>query len=84
MTAFNLGNGAGFSVMEVIGEARRVTGKPVRTKEAPRRAGDPARLVASSERARKVLGWSPGKPDLGAILESAWRFLRDHPRGYRS
>ena len=75
LAAFNLGNGQGYSVREVIETARRVTGRPIAVESAPRRPGDPARLVASSERARRVLGWSPASP-LEAIVETAWRYLR--------
>ncbi|MFQ5877777.1 MAG: UDP-glucose 4-epimerase GalE [Acidobacteriota bacterium] len=81
---FNLGNGSGFSVREVVDAARRVTGRAVPVRDAPRRAGDPERLVASSERARRVLGWTPRRADLAGIVESAWRFLREHPEGYRA
>jgi UDP-glucose 4-epimerase len=75
----NLGNGAGYSVREVIDAARRVTGHPIPTDEAPRRAGDPARLVASSVRAREQLGWRPTRPDLDEIVADAWRHRRDGP-----
>lgn len=77
--SFNLGNGKGFSVREVIETSEQVTGMPVGFEVAPRRAGDPARLVASSERARKELGWSPRWTDLESIIESAWRWHRDQP-----
>ena len=70
--AFNLGNGAGFSNQEVVEAARRVTGKELPVEIAPRRAGDPARLVADSTRAREVLGWTPEYPDLDSIIQSAW------------
>lgn len=70
--AFNLGNGAGFSNLEVVETARRVTGHPLPVEMAPRRAGDPARLVADSTRARKDLGWTPEHPDLADIIKSAW------------
>jgi UDP-glucose 4-epimerase len=80
--AFNVGNGAGFSVSEVIETARRVTAHPIPAEVRPRRAGDPARLVASSEKARRVLGWQPRMPELRAILETAWRWHRAHPEGY--
>jgi len=70
--AFNLGNGAGFSNQEVVEAARRVTGKELPVEIAPRRAGDPARLVADSTRAREVLGWTPEHPDLDSIIQSAW------------
>jgi UDP-glucose-4-epimerase GalE len=78
--AFNLGNGDGFSVLEVIEAARRVTGRPIESRAVPRRPGDPARLVASSERARRTLGWTPRHPDLDGILHSAWTHLRKRPR----
>jgi UDP-glucose-4-epimerase GalE len=71
---FNLGNGSGFSVLEVIEAARRVTGRPIAVRSEARRPGDPARLVASSARARAELGWSPAASDLGTILETAWRY----------
>lgn len=83
-SAFNLGNGAGFSVLEVIAAARVVCGRPITTVSAPRRPGDPPTLVASSARARSELGWEPRRPGLEAIIETAWRFLRDHPQGYAS
>ncbi len=79
---YNLGNGAGFSVKEVIEAARGVTGRPISVRAAPRRPGDPETLVASSDRARRELGWSPRFPSLEEILETAWRFLRSHPSGY--
>jgi len=81
--AFNLGSGDGFSVREVIDVVRRITGRPLATVEAPRRPGDPATLVASSERARRVLGWEPRLADLETIVETAWRWHRDRPRGWR-
>ena len=68
----NLGNGRGFSVREVVAAARRVTGHPIPAEEAPRRAGDPAVLVASSERARQLLGWRPQTADLDRIVADAW------------
>jgi UDP-glucose 4-epimerase len=72
--AFNLGNGSGFSVQEVIDAARRVTGRPIEVVDAPRRPGDPARLVADATLARKVLGWSPSYTSIGRIVEDAWRW----------
>ncbi len=81
---FNLGNGVGFSVREVIETARRVTGHPIPTKETPRRAGDPAQLIASSEKAKTVLGWKPQYDDLETIISSAWRWHQSHPHGYES
>lgn len=79
---FNLGNGVGYSVREVIENARKVTGHPIPATETPRRAGDPARLVASSEKARKILGWSPVHDSLEEIIESAWNWHKNHPNGY--
>ncbi|QLE72417.1 UDP-glucose 4-epimerase GalE [Streptomyces rectiverticillatus] len=75
----NLGNGNGFSVHEVIETVRKVTGHPVPQIAAPRRAGDPAVLVASAERARETLGWTPSRPDLAAIVADAWEFARRGP-----
>ncbi|WP_019398129.1 UDP-glucose 4-epimerase GalE [Pseudoxanthomonas sp. GW2] len=75
--AFNLGNGRGFSVREVIAAAAEVAGRDIPCEAAPRRAGDPAVLVASSVRARRELGWSPEWTDLHAIIESAWGWHRD-------
>ncbi len=79
---FNLGNGVGFSNKEVVEAARRVTGHLIPTVIAPRRAGDPARLVASSEKARSVLGWAPRYADLETIIATAWAWHKDHPNGY--
>jgi UDP-glucose 4-epimerase len=79
---YNLGNGQGFSVREVVEVARRVTGHPVPVIESPRRAGDPAVLIASSEKIRRELGWQPRFPDLKGIVESAWQWHRVHPDGY--
>ena len=79
---YNLGNGAGFSNREVIAMTRRVTGHPIPLREGPRRAGDPPVLVASSELARRELGWIPRYPDLREIVESAWEWHRKHPEGY--
>jgi UDP-glucose 4-epimerase len=76
----NLGNGNGFSVKEVVEAARRVTGHPIPVELKPRRPGDPARLVASSERAKKELGWQPRFPQLDEILASAWEW---HQQRYR-
>ena len=74
--AFNLGSGRGASVREVIEAARQVTGRPIAVVERPRRPGDPARLVASHERAVRVLGWRPTRGDLDGIVASAWGFAR--------
>ena len=81
---YNLGSGQGFTVREVIDIARRVTGHPIPVVEAERRAGDPAVLVASSERIKRELGWKRNYPDLVPILQSAWRWHQEHPEGYRS
>ena len=79
---FNLGNGAGFTVKEVIDPARAVTGHPIPAEVAPRRAGDPAQLVASSQKAKDVLGWKPRYDDLATILSTAWAWHRSHPNGF--
>jgi UDP-glucose 4-epimerase len=79
---YNLGSGRGFSVREVVETARAVTGHPIPAVVGPRRPGDPAVLVAGSERIRRELGWEPRFPDLRAIVESAWAWHRAHPRGY--
>ncbi|MEW6567280.1 MAG: UDP-glucose 4-epimerase GalE [Chloroflexota bacterium] len=81
---YNLGNGTGYSVREVIETARAVTGHPLPALEMPRRPGDPPRLVASSERIQRELGWQPRWPELQAILASAWEWHRSHPHGYDS
>ncbi len=81
--AYNLGNGKGFSVREVIEAARRVTGHAIPAIESPRREGDPATLVASSERIRRELGWTPKRPELEDIIRSAWQWSRQNPGGYR-
>lgn len=79
---FNLGNGVGYSVREVIETARKVTGHPIPATETSRRAGDPARLVASSEKAKSVLGWKPVHDSLEEIIASAWNWHKNHPNGY--
>jgi UDP-glucose-4-epimerase GalE len=79
---YNLGNGEGYSVQEVVDVARNVTGRPVASKVTERRAGDPAVLVSSSEKAVGELGWRPQFPDLQAIVESAWNWHKNHPGGY--
>ncbi len=80
---YNLGNGTGYSNREVIETARRVTGHPIPVVEAARRPGDAPRLVASSEKIRRELGWSPRHPELTDIIESAWEWHRNHPHGYQ-
>jgi UDP-glucose 4-epimerase len=79
---YNLGNGAGFSVREVIETARRVMGRPIEAVESPRRSGDPAVLVASSDRIRAELGWKPEKPELEAMISDAWEWMQAHSDGY--
>jgi UDP-glucose 4-epimerase len=79
---YNLGNGNGYSVREVIETSRKVTGKKIVSIESPRRPGDPARLVASSEKIRRELGWIPKYPDLETIVETAWQWHKNHPKGY--
>ena len=79
---YNLGNGSGFSVLQVVEAARIVTGEDIRAEEAPRRAGDPPELVASSDAIRADLGWEPEKPGLEAMISDAWAWMREHPRGY--
>jgi len=78
----NLGTGHGYSVMEVIEAARKVTGREIRVRVEPPRAGDPPRLVADPAKSKVVLGWVPAKSDLHTILDSAWRWHQRHPRGY--
>ena len=80
----NLGTGDGYSVLEVIETARRVTGSEIRVRKEARRAGDPARLVADAAKARRVLGWAPAMSDLSSIIRSAWEWKKRHPRGYDS
>lgn len=79
---FNLGNGVGFSVKEVIEETRCVTGHPIPAKVEPRRAGDPAQLIASSQKAKDVLGWKPKYDDLHTIIDTAWKWHQAHPHGF--
>jgi UDP-glucose 4-epimerase len=79
---YNLGNGQGFTVKEVIDTAREITGHPIPAEIGPRRPGDPAVLIASSERIRRELGWNPEYPNLRDIIGSAWRWHQSHPNGY--
>lgn len=79
---FNLGNGNGFSVLEMLEAARRVTGHPIPAAIEARRAGDPARLVASSDKAREILGWTPEYDSVEQIIADAWRWHQAHPHGY--
>ena len=79
---FNLGNGVGFTVNEVIDTARTVTQDDIPAVIAPRRAGDPAQLIASSAKARETLGWNPEHDSLEEIIASAWKWHKSHPDGY--
>jgi UDP-glucose 4-epimerase len=79
---FNIGNGVGYTVRQVVDAVRTVTGATVQIRECPRRPGDPAALVASSDRIRTELGWAPGCPVLTDIVDSAWRWTLAHPDGY--
>jgi UDP-glucose 4-epimerase len=80
---YNLGNGKGYTVKEVIETARRVTGHPIPSVVGPRRAGDPAVLIASSEAISRELGWEPKFANLEEIVRSAWEWHSAHPHGYR-
>ena len=79
---YNLGNGSGYSVREVIETARRVTGRDIPAAAAPRRPGDPPELVASSARITADLGWTPEYPALETIIETAWQWHEANPDGY--
>jgi UDP-glucose 4-epimerase len=79
---YNLGTGTGFSVREVIAATERVTGGSIEVREAPRRPGDPPRLVAGSELIRSELGWDPRKTELEQMIGDAWEFAQAHPSGY--
>lgn len=84
LRVYNVGNGEGYSVRQVVGAVREVTGLPLPVEELPRRAGDQIATVASSERIRRELGWEPRHADLREIVGSAWRWRQAHPRGYAS
>lgn len=79
---FNLGNGNGFTVKEVVDAARKITGHPIPIKTGVRRLGDPPKLIAGSSKIRKELGWKPVYPDLQSIVESAWHWHQKFPNGY--
>jgi UDP-glucose 4-epimerase len=81
---YNLGNGQGFTVKEVIETCREVTGHPIPATVGPRRPGDPATLIASSDRIRRELAWKPRYPELRTIVEHAWAWHRSHPHGYET
>lgn len=80
---FNLGSSQGYSVKEMLEAAREVTGKEIPAKIAPRRAGDPSVLVASSAKAKKILGWEPKYTDIKHIIQTAWNWHESHPLGYK-
>jgi len=80
---FNLGNGTGFSVKEMIEAASRVVDREIRVQMGARRSGDPAQLIASSDKARRVLGWKPRYTDVQEIIASAWKWQKQHPEGYK-
>lgn len=82
-SVYNLGNGTGFSVKEVVEETRRVTGKEIKAVIEGRRPGDPSTLIATSEKAMKELGWKPRFNTLTQIIETAWKWHQSHPCGYR-
>jgi UDP-glucose 4-epimerase len=79
---YNLGSGTGFSVKEMVDVARRVTGRPIPAKVVERRAGDPAVLIASSDKIKRELGWQPTKDNVEAIIADAWKWHQSHPNGY--
>lgn len=83
-TAINLGNGSGYSVLEVIETAKRITGRKIAVNFEPRRAGDPSHLVADATKARQVLNWKTKYPKLEDIIETAWAWHEKHPNGYES
>lgn len=80
---FNLGSNTGYSVLEMIEAARKVTGHPIPMQIGERRAGDPALLIASSEKAKNILGWQPEFTDIEEIIASAWKWHQGHPNGYK-
>ncbi len=79
---FNLGSGQGFSVKEIIAAAEKVTGQNIKTEIGERRAGDPAQLIAASDKARKILKWTPQFTNIEKIIETAWKWHKNHPNGY--
>jgi UDP-glucose 4-epimerase len=80
-TAFNLGNGRGFSVADVVQTAEQVSGSPIKRDLAPRRSGDPPVLISDSTKAQKLLGWEPKFPNLSEQIDHAWKWLRDEMPG---
>lgn len=81
---YNLGTGSGYSVKQILDAAREVTGRPIPADVAPRRPGDPPRLIAGSGKARSQLGWKPCLEDPRKIIESVWKWMQKHPNGYAS
>lgn len=81
---FNLGNGVGFTVKEVVDVARKVTGHPIPARMEERRAGDPSTLIASSKKAKEILGWKPKYNNLETIIATAWNWHKSHPEGYNT
>jgi UDP-glucose 4-epimerase len=81
---YNLGNGKGYSIMQVVETARQITGHPIPVEIGPRRPGDPDILIADSEQIRQDLGWQPQYPDLYDIIQSAWKWHQAHPSGYEA
>jgi UDP-glucose 4-epimerase len=81
-TVYNLGNGHGYSIRQVLATARRVTGHPIPAENAPRRPGDAPALVASSQKIKEELGWQPRYPSLEAIIRTAWQWHSSHPQGW--
>jgi UDP-glucose 4-epimerase len=79
---FNLGSANGFSVKQMVEAARKATGKEIPAEVGPRRAGDPDSLVASSDKAREILGWAPQYDDVEEIIKTAWTWHQKHPHGY--
>jgi UDP-glucose 4-epimerase len=81
---YNLGIGRGYSVKEIIDAARAVTGREIKVEMSPRRAGDPAKLYANPDKVKRELGWAAKHTDLREIIETAWKWYREHPRGYKA
>ena len=79
---YNLGNGKGYSIMEVLNTAREITGQEIPAVKSARRAGDPATLIADSTRIKEELGWQPEFGDLRQIIQTAWNWHQSHPQGY--
>ncbi|WP_428205979.1 GDP-mannose 4,6-dehydratase, partial [Enterococcus faecalis] len=80
---FNLGSNNGYSVKEILDAAREVTGQEIPARIAPRRAGDPSTLIASSEKAKRILGWQPEVTEVKDIIATAWQWHQAHPHGYQ-